>query len=186
MTVGPRGISRDEIRELVHEYYVQPYGTRKEWLASQPVTEWTFRRWRKMIQEGDLDRNLIPREHGNMARTNGEWSAFEKARAKEIAQHESEVEQLKGRIRELEGTNTALGKAIGLLHELNVPESDTARTNDPKSSSKPRTGSSGADNAHRIAASGPRVCRSITVDLALPAEPPRTRAGPARTVRAGL
>jgi len=144
MNVGPRGISRDEIRELVHEYYVQPYGTRKEWLASQPVTEWTFRRWRKMIQEGDLDRNLIPREHGNMARTNGEWSAFEKARAREIAEHQSEVEQLKGRIRELEGTNTALGKAIGLLHELNVPEPDTARTNDPKSSSKPRTSSSGS------------------------------------------
>jgi hypothetical protein len=96
-----------------------------------------------MIQEGDLDRNLIPREHGNMARTNGEWSAFEKARAKEIAQHESEVEQLKGRIRELEGTNTALGKAIGLLHELNVPEPDTAQTKDPKGSSKPKTGSSG-------------------------------------------
>ena len=38
MTVGLRGISRDEIRELVHEYYVQPYGTRKEWLASPPVT----------------------------------------------------------------------------------------------------------------------------------------------------
>ena len=38
MTVGLRGISRAEIRELVHEYYVQPYGTRKEWLASPPVT----------------------------------------------------------------------------------------------------------------------------------------------------
>jgi hypothetical protein len=143
MTVGPRGISRDEIRELVHEYYVQPYGTRKEWLASQPVTEWTFRRWRKMVQEGDLDRNLIPREHGNMARTNGEWSAFERARAKEIAEHQSEVEQLKSRVRELEGTNEALGKAIGLLHGLSVPEPDTAPTNDPKSSSKPRTSSSG-------------------------------------------
>jgi hypothetical protein len=96
-----------------------------------------------MVQEGDLDRNLIPREHGNMARTNGEWSAFEKARAKEIAEHQSEVEQLKGRIRDLEGTNTALGKAIGLLHELSVPEPDTARTKDPKGSSKPRTSSSG-------------------------------------------
>ena len=98
---------------MVHQYYLQPYGTKKTWIAKQPVTEWTFRRWRKMVQEGDLDRNLIPREHGNMARTNGEWSAFEKARAKEIAEHQSEVEQLKGRIRELEGTNTALGKLSG-------------------------------------------------------------------------
>lgn len=143
MTTSALGLTRAEMREFVHEYYVQPYGTRKEWLASQPVTEATFRRWRKMVQEGDLDRNLIPREHGNMARTNGEWSAFERARAKEIAEHQSEVEKLQNRVRELEGTNEALGKAIGLLHGLSVPEPDTAPTKDPKSSSKPRTSSSG-------------------------------------------
>ena len=144
MTFVSQGFTRDEIRELVHEYHLQPYGTKKTWLANQSMTEWTFRRWRKLVFEGDLDRNLIPREHGGMTRTNGEWSAFEKARAREIAQHESEVEQLKGRIRELEGTNSALGKAIGLLHELSVPEPDTAPTNDPKGSSKPRTSSSGS------------------------------------------
>ncbi len=69
-----------------------------------------------------------------MARTHGERSALERARAKEIADHQSEVEQLKGRIRELEGTNDALGKAIGLLHGLNVPEPDAKPTNDTKSS----------------------------------------------------
>ena len=143
MGVRSEGFTREEMRELVHQYYLQPHGARKAWLASQPVTEWTFRKWRKLVIEGDLDRNLIPREHGGMARTNGEWSAFEKARAKEIADHQSEIEQLKGRIRELEGTNTALGKAIGLLHELNVPEPDTAQTRDPKNSSKPKTSSSG-------------------------------------------
>jgi hypothetical protein len=144
VTFISQGYTRDEIRELVHEYHLQPYGTKKIWLAKQSMTEWTFRRWRKLVFEGDLDRNLLPREHGGMARTNGELSAFEKARAKEIAEHQSEVEQLKGRIRELEGTNTALGKAIGLLHELSVPEPDTAQTNDPKGSSKPRTSSSGS------------------------------------------
>jgi hypothetical protein len=144
VTFVSQGYTRDEIRELVHEYHLQPYGTKKIWLAKQSMTEWTFRRWRKLVFEGDLDRNLLPREHGGMARTNGELSAFEIARAKEIAEHQSEVEQLKSRIRELEGTNTALGKAIGLLHELSVPEPDTAQTNDPKSSSKPRTSSSGS------------------------------------------
>ncbi len=134
MAFGTQGFTRDEIREMVHEYHLQPYGTKRAWLATQSVTEWSFRRWRKMVFEGDLDRNLLPREHGGMARTNGELSAFEKARAKEIAEHQSEVEQLKGRIRELEGTNTALGKAIGLLHELSVPEPDTERTNEPKGS----------------------------------------------------
>lgn len=144
MTFVSQGFTRDEIREMVHQYHLQPYGTKKTWLAKQSMTEWTFRRWRKLVFEGDLDRNLLPREHGGMARTNGELSAFEKARAKEIAEHQSEVEQLKSRIRELEGTNTALGKAIGLLHELSVPEPETAQTNDPKSSSKPRTSSSGS------------------------------------------
>lgn len=144
VTFVSQGYTRDEIRELVHEYHLQPYGTKKIWIAKQSMTEWTFRRWRKLVFEGDLDRNLLPREHGGMARTNGELSAFEKARAKEIADHQSEVEQLKRRIRELEGTNTALGKAIGLLHELNVPEPDSAQTNDPKSSSKQKSSSSGS------------------------------------------
>jgi hypothetical protein len=55
-------------------------------------------------------------------------------RAREIAEHQSEVDQRKGRTRELEGTNSALGKAIVLLHELSVPEPDTAPTKDPKGS----------------------------------------------------
>jgi hypothetical protein len=69
-----------------------------------------------------------------MVHADGEWSAFEKARAREIAEHQSEIEQLKARIRELEGTNTALGKVIELLRESSPPEGDTARTKDPKGS----------------------------------------------------
>lgn len=134
MTVATHGQTREEIRQVVHEYYLQPYGTRAAWLASQSVPSWKFRQWRKMVYEGDLARNLIPRDDGIMARTSGERSAFEKARVQEIAEHQSEVEQLKDRIRVLEGSNTALGKAIGLLHDLNAPEPDTKQTNDPKSS----------------------------------------------------
>lgn len=134
MTVPAYGQTREEIRQFVHEYYLQPYGTKAAWLAAQPVPSWKFRQWRKMVFEGDLDRNLIPRDHGEMTRTSGERSAFEKARAKEIAEHLSEVEQLKERIRVLEGSNTALGKAIGLLHDLNAPEPATKQTNEPKSS----------------------------------------------------
>ena len=134
MTVATQGYTREEIREFVHEYYLQPHGSKATWLASRPVTEGTLRRWRKMVFEGDLDRNLVPRDHGSMAPTHGERSALEKARAKEIAKHQSEVEQLKDRIRELEGSNDALGKAIGLLHDLNAPGPGTKQTNDPKSS----------------------------------------------------
>lgn len=134
MTAAAHGQTREEIRQVVHEYYLQPYGTKAAWLAAQSVPAWKFRQWRKMVFEGDLARNLIPRDDGIMARTSGERSAFEEARAREIADHQLEVDQLKDRIRVLEGSNTALGKAIGLLHELNVPEPDTKQTNDPKRS----------------------------------------------------
>ena len=134
MTLTAHGQTREEIRQFVHEYYLQPHGTKTAWLAAQPIPKWKFQQWRKLVYEGDLDRNLIPRDHGDMARTTGERSAFEKARAREIAKHQSEVEKLRNRIRELEGSNTALGKAIGLLHDLSVPEPDTTPTNDPNGS----------------------------------------------------
>ena len=130
MTIGIQGYTREEIREFMHEYYLQPPETKTVWLAARQVPDGMLRRWRKLVFEGDLDRNLIPRDHGGMARTSGERSALEKARAKEIAKHQSEVEKLKKRIAELEGTNSALGKAIGLLHELSVPGPDTTPTND--------------------------------------------------------
>lgn len=134
MAVDNKGFTREEIREFVHEYYLQPRGSRKEWLASKSISDWIFRRWRTMVVEGDIDRGLIPREHGGMVPTNSELSAFEKARAKELAAHRVEVEKFQKRIAELEGVNSALGKAIGLLHELNVPESDTTPTSDQKRS----------------------------------------------------
>lgn len=140
--VGTPGYTRDEIREYVHEYHLQAHGTKQAWLARQSFSPHQFKRWRKALFEGDLDRNLIPREHGGMSRTRGEWTAFEKARAKELAEHETEVEQLKERIHELEGTNDALGKAIGLLHGLSVPEPGAKTTNEPGDSSTRRTDSS--------------------------------------------
>lgn len=129
-----QGFTRDEIRGFVHEYYLQPFGKRKAWLDSKSLTVWTFRQWRTMVFEGDLDRSLVPREDGGMTGKDGERSAFEKMRAREIAKHESEIGKLEKRIAELEGTNEALGKAIGLLHGLNVPEPGPTSTNDTKSS----------------------------------------------------
>jgi hypothetical protein len=144
MAVDNKGFTNVEIREFMHEYYLQPFGTKSEWLASKSISDWTFRRWRTMLVQGDLDRGLIPREHDPMAPTNREVSAFERARAKEIAEHQSKVEQLEKRIAELEGTNSALGKAIGLLHELNVPGPGTTATNDQPGSLPRKTNSSGS------------------------------------------
>lgn len=133
------GVTREEIREYVHQYNLQPYGTRTEWLQQQPFSRATFYRWNKMVFEGDLDRNLVPRDHGSMNTSPSQRSAFEKARAKEQAAHEAELKALRERVRQLEGTNEALGKAIGLLHKLNEQEPATSMTEGRKNSSPRKT-----------------------------------------------
>ena len=137
------GITREEIREYVHQYNLQPYGTRTAWLEQQLFSRATFYRWNRLVFEGDLDRNLVPRETGIMTTTPNQRLAFETARAKEKAEHEAELAALRERVRQLEGTNEALGKAIGLLHALNEQEPAESRTNEPKNSSPRKTNSSG-------------------------------------------
>ena len=138
---GTPGYTSAEIRELVHEYQMQPHGTKRAWVARQPFSRYQLQRWRKSLYEGDLDRNLIPREHGGMTRTPGEWSAFEKARAQELMEHAAEVARLQARVDQLEQSNEALGKAIGILHQLNVQEPDTAVTSEPQDSFGRKTSS---------------------------------------------
>jgi len=70
-------------------------------------------------------------------------TAIAKARAAEAARHEAELARLQARVDELEQTNAALGKAIGLLHASSELEPDTTpMTNDPDSSSTSKTHSS--------------------------------------------
>jgi hypothetical protein len=64
-----------------------------------------------------------------------------KVRAAEVARHEAELARLQARVRELEETNEALGKAIGLLHARSEEEPDATPTNEPGDSSTPRTNS---------------------------------------------
>lgn len=118
------GFTTQEIREFVHEYLVQPHGQKAVWLSGRGVSYDRLRRWRLAVFEGDLDRGLIPREGSAMAVPPGERSAVERQRAREHAAHEAEVARLNDRVRELEETNTALGKAIGLLHQMSEQEPD--------------------------------------------------------------
>jgi hypothetical protein len=61
----------------------------------------------------------------------------------QIARNEADLARLQARVRELEATNEALGKAIGLLHANSEQEPDAApRTSDPSDSSTSRTDSS--------------------------------------------
>lgn len=141
MSITP-GFTAEQIREFVHEYEIQPYGQKGPWLAGRGVSYDLLRKWRAAVFEGDLDRGLIPREGSPVTVSPAKRTAVEKARARERAEHEAEIARLTARIRELEGTNEALGKAIGLLHAMSELEPDaTPMMPDPDGSSPPRTAS---------------------------------------------
>jgi len=123
------GYTDDEVRNLVYEYERQPWGTKLGWLDAKGVSRERFRRWRNAVFDGDLDRGLIPRE--------GSLMSSPKSRRRAASQHgvqSAENERLQARIRELEATNEALGKAIGLLHQLSEQEPDMSETNEPNDS----------------------------------------------------
>jgi hypothetical protein len=137
------GFTPAEIRELVVEYQLLPYGQKGPWLAAQGVSDRQFRRWQATVFGGDLDRGLIPREGGAMTVPPAKRTALAKADAAKQDRDEAELVDLRARVRELEATNEALGKAIGLLHEMNVEEPDAAPAmTDLDDSSPPRTNSS--------------------------------------------
>ena len=70
-------------------------------------------------------------------------TASAQAQAAKQDRDEAELARLRARVGELEQTNEALGKAIGLLHAMNAEEPDAAPTSsDPDDSSTPKTNSS--------------------------------------------
>lgn len=129
------GFSAEEIREFVLEYETLPYGMKSAWLAARGVPHMRLRRWRAAVFEGDLDRGLIPREGIPMTIPTGERRAIARRRAQEQAAHEVEVARLEARVQELEATNALLGKAIGLLHQMNEQEPDANPTRSDRSNS---------------------------------------------------
>lgn len=130
-----QGFTAAEIREFVHEYQRVPHGRKGAWLADREVSDHVLRRWCDTVYAGDLDRGLIPREGSYMTVPPGKRTALEKTRAAERAAQEAELAQLSKRVRELEETNKALGKAIGLLHAMSEEEpADTPKTPGPSGS----------------------------------------------------
>ena len=129
------GFTSEEIRAFVHEYEVQPYGRKAIWLAGQGVSYDRLRQWRSAVFDGDLDRGLIPRESSYMTIPSEKRTALARQRARERAAHEAELARLNARVRELEETNAALGKAIGLLHSISEQEpAADPTTTDPSDS----------------------------------------------------
>lgn len=137
------GFTAEQIRKFVHEYELQPFGQKAVWLAGQGIAYDRFRRWRSAVYGGDLDRGLIPREGESMMIPPRQRHALERARAREREAQQAELERMRRRIKELEDTNDALGKAIGLLHWRNEQEPDAiGPTSDQWHSSSPSTPSS--------------------------------------------
>ena len=142
MSISP-GFTAGEIRELVLEYQSQRHGTKASWIARQDVSEKQLRRWIKAVFEGDLDRGLVPREGCAMTVPPNKRNSIARERETERAAEMAEIARLNARVRELEQTNEALGKAIGLLHSMSEQEPAAApTTTDPSDSSTPRTTSS--------------------------------------------
>lgn len=116
----------EEKTALVQQYVALPHGTKAAWLLEQGVSRHQIMTWRKAFHFGDLERDLVPRDTSHMtvadgarlARVEQELAAERAARAREAQTHAEQVARL-------EASNEALGKAIGLLHELNAPQEPT-------------------------------------------------------------
>jgi hypothetical protein len=122
MSISP-GFTNAEIRAYVFEYQQQPYGEKRTWLLQQPISSSTMRRWINAVFDGELDRGLIPRDGSGMTSTSKQKrEALARSLAAQQEAHDADVAALNDRIRSLEASNSALGKAIGLLHALNVEE----------------------------------------------------------------
>ena len=143
MSISP-GFTTEQIREFVHRYELTPYGQKAFWLEMHGVSYDRLRRWRSAVFDGDIDRGLIPREGGVVTVPPEKRTGIERQRARERAAQEEEVARLTARVHELERTNDALGKAIGLLHQMSEQEPAATPTPPaPSDSSTPRTTSSG-------------------------------------------
>ncbi len=142
MSISP-GFTSAEIREFVVQYHLMPHGQKGSWRAAQGVSIRQLRRWEATVFAGDLDRGLIPREATAVTVPPAKRSALAQAQTAKRERDEAELARLQARVRELEATNEALGKAIGLLHGRNVNEPDAAPTiQDLDDSSTSRTDSS--------------------------------------------
>lgn len=143
MSISP-GFTSAEIRAYVFEYQQQPYGSKAEWLAQRSLSARRMHRWREAVFNGELDRGLIPRDGSGMTSTPRQRrEAIERSLTAQQDAHDAEVEALNERIRSLEASNSALGKAIGLLHAISEEEpAADPTTTDPPASSTPKLNSS--------------------------------------------
>lgn len=125
------GYTREQVQELVYAYEHQPHGSKGAWLKDRGISYDRFRRWRLAVVDGDVARGLVPRESSPMVSPPRRHAAAQHCNGQE---QQVEIGRLARRVQELQATNEALGKAIGLLHLLNEQEPDTSQTSKPSDS----------------------------------------------------
>ena len=103
----------EQKRLFVLEYMDQPHGQKAKWLQAQAFSRSVFRGWRLAYLGGDLDRGLTPRNAELVTSSGHRMIQLEKAFDRQTA----ELVKLRGQNEQLQATNTALGKAIGFMHE---------------------------------------------------------------------
>lgn len=147
----------DEKFELVVGYMEAPYGTKAKWLEDRGISRRVMGTWRNAYLGGDLRRGLVPRSPKKVPGPGQRMVELEAkvkdqdeeaAKAQRRYERELEAQQLKyerlleEQRRELakeKGISAALGKAIGLLHELNERgPADSPKSSDPSTSPAPR------------------------------------------------
>lgn len=124
MTVSP-GFTADEIRGFVEEYACLEHGSKGAWLTAHSISRWRMSRWVRAYHYGDLDSGLIPRKG---ARITMRSTKLQAERALEAAN--ARIASLEAKVHELEQVNDVLGKAIGLLHDLNAQEPNAIQSNE--------------------------------------------------------
>lgn len=118
MSISP-GYTNAEIREFVYEYERQPHGTKAAWITQQPFTITQLRRWQAAVfNGGDLERGQIARQSTSMP-TSQELRR-RTAKTDLQAKQETDLENLRARVAELETVNEALGKAGSSLDRVDL------------------------------------------------------------------
>lgn len=143
-----RSYSTQEKVDLVEEYMFVRNGHKQAWCEARGLTVHRVNSWRRAYLYGDLAKGLVPRDASQMSiRDGARYHEVLRALRAEEDSHKHDVETLQARIDQLEASNAALGKAIGLLHDLSEPKQEPHTPSEPEAGPAPQNSPQGNDSS---------------------------------------
>lgn len=142
---GLMGYTSEELEALVHEYVGLGYGKKTAWLERKGITKHHIGVFRAAVFDGDLDRGLYPRKGSRMSfEGHRKLAAARRANQPEdvIARQQEKIERLEAELATQRQVSASLGKAIGLLQQVNEQEPDEDQT--PRRTAPARGSESGS------------------------------------------